>query len=139
MFIFENSWFTFLKSFQNGSEFSISYYFLGPKFPIAAPTRTSHIRSDGRGQEGGWQRSLEALAKSRPEEVRYRGTSLIRNTHPSRITMGLQAWGCCRVLRGGVLMSEAPLYPLKNARIPMLDVGFENLDVSKGALTSCLR
>ena len=26
----------------------------------------------------------------------YRGTSLIRNTHPPRITIGPWAWGYCR-------------------------------------------
>ena len=32
----------------------------------------------------------------------YRGTSLIRNTHPPRTTLGPQAGqGYCRVLRGG--------------------------------------
>ena len=41
----------------------------------------------------------------------YRGTWLIRNTHPPRTTIGPQAKGLCRVLRGGgVLMSEAPLW-----------------------------
>ena len=30
----------------------------------------------------------------------YRGTSLIRNTHPYRITIGPQVWGYCKVLRG---------------------------------------
>ena len=42
--------------------------------------------------------------------VGYRGTSLIRNTHPPRIATGPRAEGSCRVLRGGgVLMSELPL------------------------------
>ena len=41
----------------------------------------------------------------------YRGTSLTRNTHPHRITIGPWTWGYCRVLPGGVfLMSEVPLY-----------------------------
>ena len=51
----------------------------------------------------------------------YRGTSLIRNTHPPKINKGLQAYGYCRVLRGVVscergtpvrglfLLSEVPL------------------------------
>ena len=42
--------------------------------------------------------------------VGYRGTSLTRNTHPPRITLGPLALGYCRVLRGGgVLMSEVAL------------------------------
>ena len=40
----------------------------------------------------------------------YRGISLIENTHPHRITIGPQAYGLGRVLRGGgVLVSEVPL------------------------------
>ena len=42
----------------------------------------------------------------------YKGTALIKNTQPPKITIGAWAWGCCRILRGvgGVLMSEVPLY-----------------------------
>ena len=40
----------------------------------------------------------------------YRGTSLITKTQHPMITIGPQAYGYCRVLRGGVLMSEVPLY-----------------------------
>ena len=41
---------------------------------------------------------------------RQRGTSLMRNTHPPRITIGPSASGYCRVLRGGMfLMSKLPL------------------------------
>ena len=41
---------------------------------------------------------------------RYRGTSLIRNTHPNGTTIGPQASACCRVLRGGLfLKNEVPL------------------------------
>jgi hypothetical protein len=40
----------------------------------------------------------------------YRGTSLIRNTHPPRITVGPKAKGYCSVLLGGGgLVIEVPL------------------------------
>ena len=39
----------------------------------------------------------------------YRGTSLIRNTRPPKITTGPQAQGYCKFLRGSFLISEAPL------------------------------
>ena len=63
---------------------------------------------------GGWLgiRVLAGLVQARGSSStarHYRGTSLIRNTHPPRITKGAE--GCCRVLRvGGVLISENPLF-----------------------------
>ena len=38
------------------------------------------------------------------EKEGYRGTSLTRNTLPSRTTMGPEAQGYCRVLRGGCFL-----------------------------------
>ena len=35
-----------------------------------------------------------------PAEIIYRATSLIKNTHPPKITIGLQAKVYCKVLRG---------------------------------------
>ena len=42
--------------------------------------------------------------------VPYRGTSLIRNTHPDRITVGPKAQGYCRVLRGGGSYEGTPVF-----------------------------
>ena len=58
---------------------------------------------------GGW-RLLTSEVILQDFKVIYRGTSLIRNTHPPRITIGPEAKGCFRVLRkGGGLMSEVLL------------------------------
>ena len=53
------------------------------------------------GESTGSERQPEGVSrKGSPPFLRYRGTSLIKNTHPPRITLGPEAWGFCRVLRG---------------------------------------
>ena len=78
-----------------------------PMIECTAARRTKH--------PAGWfhHQRLQCEAPPFCREVNaqlYRGTSLIRNTHPPRITISLKAWGYCRVLRGGVFfMSEESL------------------------------
>ena len=49
-------------------------------------------------------KDLKDLLSCTPAE--WRGTSLIRNTHPPRMTIGPEARACCRVLEGGVVSYE---------------------------------